>query len=72
MAGAAFELCASHLDWLLGGEGAAASSALREIVDGCKVLSLKLARRRAFDPQPLVERLAGAWGRAMGRLDVVA
>jgi hypothetical protein len=72
MAGAAFELCASHLDWLLGAEGATVSADLREVVGGCKVLSLKLARRRAFDPQPLVEQLAGAWDRAMGRLDVVA
>ena len=30
----------------------------REIVDGCKMLSFKLARRRAFDPRPL--RRAGS------------
>ncbi len=69
MAGSAFEVCASHVDWLLGDDGEAASTALGEIVQGCKVLSLKLARRRAFDPSELVERLAGRWDRAMSRLD---
>jgi hypothetical protein len=72
MAGSAFEVCASYADWLLGEEGVAASSDLREIVQGCKVLSLKLARRRAFDPQEIVERLAGEWDRAMGRLESLA
>ncbi len=69
MAGAAFEVCASHVDWLLGEQSAAASDALREIVQGCKVLSLKLARRRPFDPQEIVVRLAREWDRAMSRLD---
>ncbi len=40
-----------------------------EIVDGCKLLSLKLARRRAFDPAPVVDALATAWERATGGLD---
>jgi hypothetical protein len=68
MAGSGFEMCASHVDWLLGEEGAAASDALGEIVQGCKVLSLKLARRRPFDPQEIVAGLADAWDRAMIRL----
>jgi hypothetical protein len=69
MVGAAFELCASHVDWLLGPAGEPAASALREIVDGCKTLSFKLARRRAFDPAPALGALAGAWDEAFTRLD---
>lgn len=69
MAGAGFELLAEHVDWLLGTDAATASTALREIVDGSKLLSFKLARRRAFDPQPLLDELASAWARAMSTLD---
>jgi hypothetical protein len=69
MAGSAFEICASHADWLLGDEGATAREGLLEIVEGCKVLSFKLARRRPFDPEPAVEALAGGWERAMAALD---
>jgi hypothetical protein len=69
MAGSAFEIAASHVDWLLGARGAEASDALREIVDGCKVLSFKLARRRAFDPEPAVSALAGSWDHALTALD---
>lgn len=68
MVGSAFEICAAHADWLLGSEGEPAVAAMQEIVDGSKLLSFKLARRRAFDPRPTVEALAGAWERAMERL----
>jgi len=69
MFGSGFEITASHVDWLLGGEGAAASQALGRIVEGSKVLSLRLARRRPFDPQPIVAGLAEAWDEAMAALD---
>jgi hypothetical protein len=69
MAGAGFELCAAHLDWLLGADAAPASAALREIVEGSKVLGFKLARRKAFDPQPLIAGLAEAWEAAFAALD---
>lgn len=69
MAGAAFEIGATHVDWLLSGDGGAASSAFTQIVEGCKVLSFKLARRRAFDPEPAVAGMAGAWEKAMAELD---
>ena len=69
MAGSAFEIGASYARWLLGEEGWAPSDALLRIVDGCKVLSFKLARRRAFDPQPYVAELAAAWDEAMTALD---
>jgi hypothetical protein len=75
MAGSGFELLASEVEWLLvggaGSDGPAgdAVAAMREIVDGCKLLSLKLARRRAFDPAPRIADLADAWERATGGLD---
>ena len=69
MVGSAFEISASHVDWLLGADGAEATEALTRIVDGCKVLSLKLARRRPFDPEPLIADLAAAWEDAMTSLD---
>jgi len=69
MAGAGFELCAAHVDWLLGTRGAGGCAALARIVDGSKLLGFKLARRRPFDPQPLLEELAGAWDETMLELD---
>jgi hypothetical protein len=69
MAGAGFELCASHVDWLLGEGGAEASAELGRIVDGSKLLSLKLARRRPFDATSTLDELAKAWERAMQALD---
>ena len=67
MVGSGFELLASEVEWLLDAEDVVA--ALREIVASTQVLSLRLARRRAFDPAPRIADLAGAWERAMGGLD---
>lgn len=69
MAGSAFEVCAAHVRWLLGDAGEPAAAALERIVDGCKVLSFRLARRRAFDPEPVITDLAGAWDEAMALLE---
>jgi len=69
MAGAGFELCASHVDWLLGARGARTCAALARIVDGSKLLGFKLARRRQFDPQPALDALADAWDEALLELD---
>ena len=68
MAGAGFELLASHVDWLLGPAGQPASEALARIVEGSKVLGFKLARRRPFDPQPTLPTMAEAWAEAIGAL----
>jgi hypothetical protein len=68
MAGAAFELLGSHAEWLLGDGAADAGAAMAEIVDGCKVLSFRLARRKPFDPEPITSALAQAWERAMSSL----
>jgi hypothetical protein len=65
MVGSAFELLADHVDWCLAADGADAAARFREIVDATKVLSFRLARRRAFDPQPTLTTLATAWQQAM-------
>jgi hypothetical protein len=69
MFGSAFEITASHVDWLLGSQGTTASAALGRIVEGSKVLSMRLARRRPFDPEPIVATLGEAWDEAMSSLD---
>ncbi|HMJ33058.1 MAG TPA: DUF1839 family protein [Baekduia sp.] len=70
MVGSGFELLAAQATWLLGeSEAPEIVAAMDEIVDGTKLLSLKLARRRPFDPAPVIAGLAGAWERATGGLD---
>jgi hypothetical protein len=71
MAGSAFEVAASHVQWLLGERADSAVAALGEIVESAKALSFRLARRRLFDPTPLIERLAAAWEESMTRLDTL-
>ena len=68
MVGSAFELFADHIDWLLADEGAQAAAAFRRIVDGSKRMSFRLARRRAFDPGPMLSELAEAWDEGMAAL----
>jgi hypothetical protein len=72
MAGSGFELAASHARWLLGADGEEAAAAMDAIVDGCKALSFRLARRRTFDPRPLIASLAQEWAHAMEALVGVA
>jgi hypothetical protein len=69
MVGSAFEVGASHVSWLLQDAGAPAAAAMERIVEGSKVLSFKLARRRAFDPEPAIAELASAWDEAFAALD---
>jgi len=69
MVGAAFELLGSHAEWLLGPTAGGAGDAMARIVGGSKVLSFRLARRKPFDPGPVMEDLAGAWDEAMAALD---
>ena len=71
MIGAAFELAGSHAEWLLGEEAAETTEAMQAIVDGCKVLGFRLARRREFEPQPVIEGLSAAWSRALDTLEEV-
>lgn len=71
MAGSAFELAGSHASWLLGESAADACGSLALLVEGCKALSFRLARRRAFEPQETIAALADAWDTAMARLDEI-
>ncbi len=68
MVGAAFELCADHVEWTLGAGGHEGAAALRRIVEGSKTLSFRLARRRRFEPEPALESLAQAWDEGMEAL----
>jgi len=68
MAGSAFEVGASLATWLLS-DPAAVSEPLTRVVEGCKALSFRLARRREFDPGPTVQALAQAWDEGLSRLD---
>jgi Domain of unknown function (DUF1839) len=69
MAGAAFELAAAHADWLLGEAAAPAAAAMQTIVEGCKLLGFRLARRRPFDPAPVIDSLSAAWAQGMAALE---
>jgi hypothetical protein len=69
MLGSAFEVGSSYSRWLLAERGDPAAGAMDRIVETSKVLSFRLARRRAFDPQPYVTNMAAAWDEAMAALD---
>jgi hypothetical protein len=56
---------------LLGAAGDDVVAAFERVVDGCKTLSFKLARRRMFDPEPAVAAAAAAWQEAQERLDAI-
>ena len=66
MAGASFELLGAHLAWLAPD---AAGEAVGRIVQDCQILSFRLARRRPFDPEPLVRSMAASWSETMDRLE---
>ena len=69
MAGAAFELLGDHARWLFGDDAAGeASDAATELVDGCKAMLFRLARRRPFEPSDRVAALAAAWERLIAAL----
>ena len=68
--GSAFEICASHVDWLLGDEGAAASAALARIVEGSQgPLVPARAPARVRPGAGDRRRSAAAWDEAMAALD---
>ena len=69
MAGSAFEVARNQAEWLLGDAAEGAAQALQRIVEGCKILSFRLARRRAFEPEAALFALAAAWDEAMELLD---
>jgi hypothetical protein len=57
---------------LLGERGAAATAAMARIVEGCKLMGFKLARRRPFDPSESMDALAAAWTEALEALAAAA
>lgn len=75
MAGASFELLASHVRWLLGEgdeKGGEVARLLDEVVvAGSKLLSFRLARRREFDVAGVVAPMAEGWREATERLDAL-
>jgi hypothetical protein len=71
MAGSAFEVAQSHVEWLLGRDGTNVCEALARIVAGCKTLSFRLARRRPFEPEQPLAALAAAWNETQDRLDEI-
>jgi hypothetical protein len=68
MVGASSELLASHVQWLLGDRAPDTLVQLGQVVDGCKVLGFRLARRREFDVEALLEPLSAAWAGALASL----
>lgn len=66
MAGAAFDLLRAHSEWLL---DARAAARFDPIVEGCQVLSFRLARRRPFDASPIISTMADAWDESMAELE---
>jgi hypothetical protein len=68
MAGAGFEILGDHAAWLFGAEAAEVTEATTEIVEGCKALSFRMARRRPFDPTERIDALAVAWERTLDGL----
>jgi hypothetical protein len=69
MAGAGFEIAAEHLAWLLGAEGERSAAGFKTIVDGCKALGFRLARRRTFDSESMIHGLALAWAESFEALE---
>ena len=73
--GSAYESAKSFVEWLAEPECAdarAAAEAFGRQVADARVLLLKLARRRPFDPAPAIKNLAGYWETAMNALGLVA
>ena len=68
MAGSAFEVAAAHAEWLFGERARESTAAMGEIVDGCKAMSFRLARRAPFEIAPRIEKLARAWDMALSGL----
>jgi len=67
--GAAFECGADFLRWL--GEPDPLEPISRQVA-GAKSLLFRLARRKAFDPQPAIDQLAAEWDRLMADLEKLA
>jgi hypothetical protein len=67
MLGAAAGVLQLQADWLFGTD----VGACERVIGQCKALGFRLARRRAFDPAPLLEQLAADWEQALDELDAL-
>lgn len=67
MAGAAAALAAEHVRWVTGDE--AASAAFAAVSRATRTLTMRLMRRKPFDPTELVDGLVRGWEQAQERLD---
>lgn len=72
MAGAAFELLATHVRWLFGADGDSVAADWDEVVGATKGLLFRLARHRTFDVSALIDPMAESWASAMAGLEVLA
>lgn len=69
MAGAAAALAAAHVRWLLGVPAEDAAVALDQVSQTTRMLTMRLMRRKQFDPTELVGVLTSSWAEAHERLD---
>ena len=69
MAGAAAALAAAHVRWVLDDEAAAA--AFERVSATTRVLTMRLMRRKPFDPDELLTALTRDWSDAQERLGAV-
>jgi hypothetical protein len=69
MAGAAMALAAAHVRYLLGEAGAQAADAFDAVSATTRTLTMRLMRRKPFDPSALVESLTTDWSRGHDLLD---
>ena len=72
MAGAAASVAGMYATWLFGSAAGELAARLQQVADACKTLSFKLARRRVFDAQPLVDAAGQHWTAALAGLDELA
>lgn len=69
MAGAAMALAAAHVRWVLGESGAEAAAAFDAVSSTTRTLTMRLMRRKPFDPSELVGALVADWTRGQELLD---
>lgn len=71
-AGGAAVLAAAHVRWLLGDKAEPAAACLDRVATATRSLTIRFARKKPFDPTPLVEGMAQDWAQALERLDELA
>ncbi len=72
MAGSAAAVSGTYAGWAFGRDADLASEAFERVAQACRALSFRLARRRAFDPAPLLSAAAGDWRTGLDLLDDLA